>query len=204
MTKKRPKPRPDVLCGAPRSSDRRRHAHSTCSRPKSAILCLFRENSKCVYTVNVKIRLKATIDFSTFESRPPFPRRCAPGRAPRASQGTAAARRKFSANMKIEPIFLTVQKTECKSPPRGSLRVGHAAVYVTLRMTVCSQQRGRLVAATMEGRRRSMVIALDRCHQSKEREGEERQRQRTCNGVAGLFPSAVVRPLGLARRASVV
>ena len=49
-----------------------------------------------------------------------------------------------------------------------------------------------------------MVIALDRCHQSKEREGEERQRQRTCNCVAGLFPSAVVRPLGSARRASVV
>ena len=109
MTKKRPKPRPDVLCGAPRSSDRRRHAHSACSRPKSAILCLFRENSKCVYTVNVKIRLKATLDFSTFESRPPFPRRCAPGRAPRASQGTAAARRKFSANMKIEPNFAALR-----------------------------------------------------------------------------------------------
>ena len=31
-----------------------------------------------------------------------------------------------------------------------------------------------------------MVIALDRCHQSKEREGEERQRQRTCNGRRSL------------------
>ena len=49
-----------------------------------------------------------------------------------------------------------------------------------------------------------MVIALDRCHQSKEREGEARQRQRTCNCIAGLFPSAVVRPLGSARRVSVV
>ena len=92
---------PNASRRAPRSSDRGRHAYSARSRPKGAILCLFRENSKCVYTVNVKIRLRATLDFSTFESRPPCPRRCAPGRAPRASQGTAAARRKFSANMKI-------------------------------------------------------------------------------------------------------
>ena len=94
--------------------------YRSCS-PKEAILSLFRENSKCVYTGKTKIRLRATLDFTTYESPPPCPgatRRGAlraPAAAPPLRGGSFVPTRKSSHNFGVNCNMRSNFNHQCRA-----------------------------------------------------------------------------------------